>query len=566
MLFNTRKQVLSALSKSNAVIEFKPDGTIITANKNFCNAMGYALDEIQGKHHSMFADPEYAASEEYTEFWETLKSGEFFSGEYKRFGKNQKDVWIQASYNPVKNSTGKVFKVVKYATDVTDQKLKNADFEGQLNAIGKSNAVIEFELDGTIITANENFCNAMEYALDEIQGKHHSMFADPEYAASQDYRNFWIALNRGEFFSGEYKRFGKGGKEIWIQASYNPILDMNDKPFKVVKYATDVTDQKLRNADFEGQLEAIGKSNAVIEFELDGTIITANENFCSTMGYALDEIQGNHHSMFADPEYAASQDYKDFWATLNRGDFLSDEYKRFGKGGKEIWIKASYNPILDMNGKPFKVVKYATDITDQMNAKIEIINTGDMTQQAESSVQTVVAAAEEMVASISEISQSMARAQGSVTDIVQKTTDASELTLDLQNTSKEMENVVSLIRDIAEQVNLLALNATIEAARAGEAGKGFAVVAGEVKNLATETAHATDKIASEIVHMQNMAQKVSDSMKVVGETTGTVDQSISAVASAIEEQTAVTQDVSQNMTEISEIVSVVSNRIQNLEK
>jgi methyl-accepting chemotaxis protein len=240
-----------------------------------------------------------------------------------------------------------------------------ADLQGQIAAINKSQAVIEFNLDGTIIQANDNFLKTLGYTLDEIKGKHHSMFAEPAYAASAEYRQFWEKLNRGEFDAGQYKRIGKGGKEVWIEASYNPILDANGKPFKVVKYATDITAAKLRAADYEGQLGAVSKAQAVIEFNLDGTIITANDNFLNTLGYKLDEIKGKHHSMFAEPAYAASAEYRQFWEKLNRGEYDSGKYKRIGKGGKEIWIQASYNPILDMNGKPFKVVKYATDVTEQ---------------------------------------------------------------------------------------------------------------------------------------------------------------------------------------------------------
>ncbi len=176
------------------------------------------------------------------------------------------------------------------------------------------------------------------------------------------------ALNRGEYQAAEYKRIGKGGKEVWIQASYNPIMDLDGKPFKVVKYATDVTAQKLQNADYVGQIAAIGKSQAVIEFKMDGTVLNANENFLRALGYTLDEIKGRHHSMFVDEAYRQSYEYKEFWAALNRGEYQAAEYKRIGKGGKEVWIQASYNPIMDLNGKPFKVVKYATDTTPQKQA------------------------------------------------------------------------------------------------------------------------------------------------------------------------------------------------------
>jgi methyl-accepting chemotaxis protein len=239
------------------------------------------------------------------------------------------------------------------------------ELAAKVAAISKSQAVIEFNLDGTIVTANHNFLTVLGYTLDEIQGKHHRMFVDSAFAQTNDYRLFWEKLNRGEFDAGEYKRIGKGGKEVWIQASYNPLFDKQGKPYRVIKFATDITDAKLRNADFEGQLNAVGKAQAVIQFNMDGSIITANDNFLKVLGYSLDEIKGRHHRMFADAAYAQGAEYRAFWEKLNRGEFDAGEYKRFGKGGKEVYIQASYNPIFDMNGKPFKVVKYATDITKQ---------------------------------------------------------------------------------------------------------------------------------------------------------------------------------------------------------
>jgi methyl-accepting chemotaxis protein len=240
----------------------------------------------------------------------------------------------------------------------------NRDAAHTLEAISKSQAMIEFALDGTILMANENFLAAMGYTLAEIQGQHHRMFVEPAYAQSAEYAEFWRRLSRGEFDRAEYKRLGKGGREVWIQASYNPVYDRAGKPYKVVKIASDVTAQKTAAADSHSQLAAIGRSQAVIEFNLDGTIITANENFCTAMGYALDEIRGRHHRMFVDPAYGQSAEYQAFWDKLRRGEGMAAEYKRFGKGGKEVWIQASYNPIFDLNGKPYKVVKYATDATD----------------------------------------------------------------------------------------------------------------------------------------------------------------------------------------------------------
>ncbi|TBO32826.1 PAS domain S-box protein [Aquabacterium lacunae] len=358
-----REATLDAIKRSQAVIEFDPHGTIVDANPLFCQALGYALDEIRGKHHSLFVEPAYRDSAAYRSFWERLGSGTFDAGQYKRIAKGGREVWIQASYNPVMGPDGKVAKVIKVAADITADKLRNADYEGQLAAIGKSQAVIEFDLQGNILHANDNFCRTLGYKLDDIKGRHHSLFVEPAYRESNEYRAFWDRLGAGQYDSGQYKRIGQGGREVWIQASYNPIFDMNGKPFKVVKFATDITAEKLKQADFQGQLAAIGRSQAVIEFDLKGNILHANENFCRTVGYALDEIRGKHHSLFVDAAHRDSLEYRNFWERLGNGQFEAGLFRRVGQGGKEIWIQASYNPILDMNGKPFKVVKYASDVT-----------------------------------------------------------------------------------------------------------------------------------------------------------------------------------------------------------
>jgi methyl-accepting chemotaxis protein len=267
------------------------------------------------------------------------------------------------------------------------------DFGGDakrvLEALGKSLAIIEFEPTGKIITANENFCRTLGYELSEIRGNHHSMFVDPDYAKSAAYREFWAKLGRGEYEAREYKRLGKGGKEVWIQASYNPVVAKSGRVLKVVKVATDVTAAKLQSAENAGKLEAISRAQAVIEFSLDGKILSANENFLKALGYRLEEIQGQHHRMFVDPAYAQSADYQEFWRKLNRGEYVAEEFKRIGKGGKEIWIQASYNPIFDLNNRVAKVVKFATDITGRVVAVKEIaaglsqLADGDLQQRIE---------------------------------------------------------------------------------------------------------------------------------------------------------------------------------------
>ena len=251
--------------------------------------------------------------------------------------------------------------------DVTELNDRN----GKMAAISAVQAVIEFALDGTVRTANENFLNAMGYTLEEIRGKHHSMFVDPAERDSADYRLFWEKLARGESTVNQFKRIGKGGREVWLQASYNPILTPSGVPYKCVKFATDITAQKTRDADFEGQIAAVGKSQGIIEFSLDGKVLVANDNFLKILGYSLADIQGQHHSMFVEPTHAGSAEYRVFWEKLGRGEYDAAQYKLIGKGGKEAWIQASYNPIMDLNGKPFKVVGYATDVTAEVIANTQ---------------------------------------------------------------------------------------------------------------------------------------------------------------------------------------------------
>ncbi|MFQ5444580.1 MAG: PAS domain S-box protein, partial [Nitrospinales bacterium] len=304
---------LQSIDFSFAMIEFDVNGIITTANENFLKVMGYRLDEVVGQHHKIFVDDETVRSQDYRSFWTDLANGIAKTENFKRITKNGTPVWLKASYMPIKDHRGNVSGVLKIAQNMTEQKLSNADFEGKINAIAKSQAVIEFNMDGTVIGANDNFLNVVGYGQDEIKGKHHRMFCEDSYTRTSEYEAFWKKLNNGEFDAGEYKRIGKNGKEIYLQAIYNPIFDLNGKPFKVVNFATDTTEQKLMNADFEGKIEAIGKSQGVIEFNLDGTIIEANENFLKVVGYAQDEIKGKHHRIFCEDSYTRTSEYEAFW-------------------------------------------------------------------------------------------------------------------------------------------------------------------------------------------------------------------------------------------------------------
>ncbi|MBL4760825.1 MAG: PAS domain-containing protein [Mariprofundaceae bacterium] len=508
-----------------------------------------------------------------------------------------------------------------------------------LTAIDAVMATIEFNIDGTIITANNNFLQALSYSLAEVQGQHHSLFVTPEYQQSSGYKEFWNKLNKGEFIADKFMRLGKGGKEVWIQASYNPIRDDSGAVYKVIKFATDVTEETIGNADYAGQLQAIDKVMATIEFNLDGTVITANENFLSVLGYKLKNIQGEHHSMFVNEEYKQSSGYQKFWKDLNKGEFIADQFLRIGKGGKEVWIQASYNPIRDANGKIYKVVKFATDITEQKNAASELqramaevqsvlkslakqdlclevegdyqgelgelkkavndtvyslrdivlniqqgskeVSLGsseivegnqtlsNRTQEQAAALEETAASLEEMTSTVQQNAENARQANSLAVDTCEQARNggmvvnqAIEAMSSITKSSNKINDIISVIDEIAFQTNLLALNAAVEAARAGEQGLGFAVVAGEVRNLAQRSASAAKEIQALIRISVDNVQEGSDLVNQSGSALTDIVTSVQKVGDIISEISAAGKEQAVGIEQINHAITAMDTAVQ----
>ena len=423
-----------------------------------------------------------------------------------------------------------------------------------MRAIDRAQAVIEFDLDGAILHANGNFLSTFGYERDQVVGHHHTMFCEPDWLHPPDYRRFWHSLAQGESHTGEFRRIRSDGGRVWIHATYSPVLDAAGKPVKVMKFATDITQRKLLAAESRGKLDALGRSQAVIEFDLRGTVLSANANFLRTMGYTEEEIVGQHHSMFCTPDMAKSADYRHFWADLAEGRFQAGRFRRRGKHDADIWIQATYSPILDAAGKPYKVIKFAMDVTAQVHreelvsAKIDAISTA-LTILSRSITGIADGAQESAVLA--------ARARDGAANgsrLLERSKSAMQA---IQTSSGDVHEIIDTITSIAGQTHLLAFNAAIEAARAGEHGQGFSVVANEVRKLAEKSALAAreiSKLINETVGRVDegtrLAGEVEHAFERIVESVADTSASIAGIGGATQQQADATRDASRLLAEL----------------
>ncbi|MEX5504982.1 PAS domain-containing methyl-accepting chemotaxis protein [Pseudomonas putida] len=414
--------------------------------------------------------------------------------------------------------------------------------QAKLAAISHSMAMIEFAPDGTILDANERFCQAMGYSADELRGKHHRLFCEPGYAQTAEYQQLWRELGQGKAISGTFERLDKAGREVWLEASYMPVLDEQRQVTSVIKVAADISQRVVQEHESESLLKAIGRSMAVIEFTPQGRVIKANQNFLDTMGYRLDEVVGRHHGLFCLPQERESAEYREFWASLNRGEYHSHRFERINKQGQMVYLEASYNPIFDSKGRLYKVVKFASDITRQVSTQQTAADAAHASSmQTDACARKGTEVVQQTVQVIEQISHELNEAARSI-DAVSKQSDV-------------IGQIVLTIRGIADQTNLLALNAAIEAARAGDHGRGFAVVADEVRNLAARTSKATLEIVDVVRQNHDLSLLAVASMQSSLTRTG------HGVALANEAGTVI-MEIQQGSRHVVDAISQISSTLQ----
>ncbi|NVN84907.1 MAG: PAS domain S-box protein [Rhodopseudomonas sp.] len=589
-------------------------GDILSVNNKFVEVSKYARDELIGKPHNTTRHPDMP-KEVFKELWSTIGRGRTFRGIIKNRAKDGTPYYVDAVVAPIMGDNGKPKGYLGVRYDITETEIERHNMRGLFTAINENYAYIEFNPSGHVISANPIFLGLMGYQLDEIVGKHHRTFVDPAQSGTHQYAQFWTDLNAGKAFSEIFKRITKAGSEVWIQAVYSPVKDEVGRVVKIVKIATDITAQRLKAADFEGQIAAIDKAQAVIEFGMDGKILTVNDNFCQTLGYVAAELKGQHHSLFVDPAYRSSAEYRMFWDKLGRGEYDAGQYKRIGKGGTEVWIQASYNPIMDLNGKPFKVVKYATDITAQVKASEvlraavqqtqDVVNaakendlrhriplegkTGEIAQLCEG-VNGLLDTMSTMIGEISDTSHTLTTAAREIatgnTDLSQRT---EEQAASLEETAASMEELTNTVRQNAEnaqQANKLASSASDVAVKGGsvvaevvqtmdgitQASRKIADIIGVIDeiafqtnilalNAAVEAARAGDQgrgFAVVAAEVRNLAQRSANAAK---EIKGLISDSVSKVESGsrlVDTAGKTMEEIVQSVKRVTDIMAEIS--------
>jgi methyl-accepting chemotaxis protein len=554
---------IDAIYATQAVAHFDVDGTITSVNPMFVNLLGYSAEELIGQHHRMLVLPAHATSDQYRKFWDNLRSGQVQQGAFMRICKNGKDIWLRASYTPIRDEYGQIFKVIQYAVDISWQLLLNYDFEGQIKAIRASQAVCQFEPDGRVIEANDIFLERLGYKSADLVGQHHRILVDRKTGDSADYAQFWSSLQKGEARLGEFKLVTSTGRELWLHASYTPFLDHHGRVQKVMMYGVDVTEQKLVNSDYQGQIEGINASQAVISFAPDGTILDANANFLKAIGYSLQEIRGKHHGIFVREEHRKSDAYRQHWEDLRAGKSASGEFRHAGAGGRAIWIQSTYVPIKNSSGEVTKVVEYCTDVTQQKETMLEIARLitaakeGRLSERAQLGDST--GDNRKLREDINAMMDSFTKPLQEITRVMKEVSNYN-LTQDMEGTYQgELQSlqmyVNTALLQLRESLRKVKDSSSIVRSSAGEIASGNS----ELSTRTEEQASSLEETASAMEEMTTTVQQTAGNAKLANELAAGARVSAENGASVVSRAVNAMAEITNSSQKINSIIELINS-------